>query len=268
MRSRLTAILLALGAACGGPAASDRAAYLAALQTADADAAERACGTIEDRVLAGECALFVAQGRARGGDADGADATCAGIAHEGWREVCHFEVVDGLALWGEEAITACGRAGAFSDRCLSHALQRHAGRIAHRYGMGQEADLLAWISARRAEYGLTEDTGVARAITAQHIAWRSCPDRAAGCGPFSLALCGTAPEDTCRQAYKVYVRSAAQGTDRVAGACAAPITRRRVAEAGLPDWTPDAESLARAVWEQLCRAARGRPDARGSARPG
>ena len=249
--------------ACGQSPGGDRDAYLRSIRSlgSDAGVAAGACKEIAAPVLQGECLLFVAQARARGGDAEGSRDTCEGIEHPGWQEVCFFEIVDGLGSWGDDAIRACARSGRFSDRCLSHALQRHAGRVVHRFGVGEEADLLAWIQAQKAHYGIVDDTRVERDIAAQHLAWRSC--RASipegPCPPFDRAMCGEAPEDTCLQTYKVYVKSEAQGSDGVRELCRRPISRIRVEAAGLPAWTPDTETLATQVWAQLCRAAMGRP---------
>jgi hypothetical protein len=74
---------------------------------------------------------------------------------------------------------------------------------------------------------------------------------------FSLALCGTAPQMICQEAYVERVRNAERAAGRTDGdwrrACGSHVTVERAVTLGLPGWSDDFGGLARAAWNQLCR---------------
>ena len=107
--------------------------YLAAIEAEDSESAVDACLRIRGEELESECLLHAAGKAARSGEE--ALVICGQIEHQGWRQACHFEVADAAGLVKAEAIAACAQAPAFSERCLSHAIVRHAGRVANRFSL-------------------------------------------------------------------------------------------------------------------------------------
>ena len=52
------------------------------------------------------------------------------------------------------AISACQRSGEFIERCLSHALSRHADRDWRSVPLGKEHEFLTWLEEQIPIYGL------------------------------------------------------------------------------------------------------------------
>lgn len=249
-------------AACFGSseptsASQDRDAYAAsaaALSTNAALAAEH-CSRIEDDRLHGECATFAAKemGKQR---LDGL-ALCATVRHDGWGQVCSFEAADGAGLIGDEALAACDRSGEFLERCLSHALSRHADRDWRSVSLGQEALFLAWLEEKIPYYRLEDGyQDVRRDFLARRIAERVRRSAAGEPRQFTTATCGTAPAATCSEAYRYLVRGSKAAQD-VSALCTAPLTPERLAAAGMPVWTDGEPATVAALWDVLCRELQG-----------
>ena len=230
--------------------------YIAALEASDTETAADACERIAQFELQSECLLYVAGDAARAGEE--AQAICERIESDAWRQACHFEVADAGGLIEEAAITACSLAPAFSDRCLSHAIVRHSGRVASRFGHGQEEEFTRWIQEQAHHYGLASSERVISDVLAQHISSRACataePEEV--CPDFSLQDCGNAPAEICRQAYRVTVRSAARRRD-LSTICTAPIESKTIRAAALPAWKPDFARPAIETWSHVCQALAG-----------
>jgi hypothetical protein len=255
LRPPAIAALLALGAcvedAALDPGAADREAYTAsaALLSTDPAAAGAACREIADPVLQGDCATFAAKEMAKA-KLDPLPL-CADVRHTGWQEVCFFESVDAAGLFGDTAIHACQRAGGFRQRCLSHALGRETDREWRQVAPGQEGAFVTWIEGRMPVYGLDKEVeDIPRDFLARRIA-----DRIAAPGQrrrFARADCGDAPEATCTEAYRFYVRKLFRQQDMRA-MCEQPVSLEAVEAAGLPGWEDDFAESAPEMWRRLCR---------------
>lgn len=235
-------------------AALDRQRYRqsAGLLKTDAARAAALCLEITDGVLQGECATFAAKQMA--GQRIDPLPLCAAVQHTGWQQVCYFEASDGAGLVGDEAIAACQRSGEFIERCLSHALSRHADRDWRQVPQGEEGAFLAWLEAQLPLYGLEAGyQDVRKDFLARRIADRM---RKSGDGAFSTAACGEAPAETCAEVYRYLVRGAARNLD-VAPLCAEPITPARLQVAGLPTWPDGDPAVVAELWGRLCRELQG-----------
>jgi hypothetical protein len=230
--------------------------YLASLEAEDSENAAEACFRIQATELQSECVLHVAGKAARAGE--DALSICTRIQHQGWRQACHFEVADAAGLVEDEAIAACTEAPDFIERCLSHAIVRHAGRVANRFSLGEEAQFTSWIQDQADVYGLESSERVIADVLAQHISSRACASRESDqpCPPFALEDCGAAPMDICRQAYRVTARSASRGID-LSSICSRPIHREGMESAGLPVWKDDFTRPAIETWGHICQAMTG-----------
>lgn len=243
------------------PRRQDQLLYQQALAASDPQAAVALCEQIQDLPTRGECVVFEAGELLKaGGDGYGA---CERLPHEGWQEVCFFEMVDAGKLRGEKAMRACQRTGAFLDRCLAHALQREESALARRYPAGQEQALQEHIR------GLTssDEEPLDVTITGRIIAERFRRSRSTQ--PFHRAACGTADDDACAEAYRVVVLRAG-GQGRAPDDCSMPMDVDRISAMGLPIWAEDAQDIADVVWGHLCRRANSRhiqpPDAQNARR--
>jgi hypothetical protein len=250
------------------PFASDGPHYIAALEATDTETAVDACERVKQSALQAECLLYVAGDAARAGE-DG-QAICERITSDAWSQACHFEVADAGGLIEDAAIAACSRAPDFSDRCLSHAIVRHSGRVASRFILGQEAEFTSWIQVQAKHYGLKSAERVVADVLAQHISSRACATSAPEevCPDFSFEDCGNAPIDICRQAYRVTIRSAARRHD-LSTICSTPIESKTIRAASLPAWSSDFTRPAIETWGHVCQALTGRtpppsPELRGS----
>lgn len=250
-------LLLALGCFEQPPPSTDqtdREAYAASARALaqDAQEAARLCLTIQDPVLQGDCATFTAKQMA--GQRLDPLPLCAAVTHAGWKQVCYFEASDGAGLVEDAAIEACQRSGEFIERCLSHALSRHADRDWRTLALGQEDDFLAWLEEQIPRYGLESGhQDVRKDFLARRIADRM---RKGSAGAFSSASCGDAPPATCAEVYRYLVRGAARDTD-VTALCAQPITDARLSAAGLPTWPDGDPAVVADLWGRLCRELKG-----------
>lgn len=259
MRFLLSILLLAActGEAPPSAAAQDRQAYAASAAALQSDAAQAAalCGQIENDRLHGECATFAAKemGKQR---LDGL-ALCATVRHDGWAQVCSFEAADGAGLIGEQALAACDRSGEFLERCLSHALSRHADRDWRQVPLGEEATFLAWLEEKIPYYRLENGyQDVRKDFLARRIAERVRRGVAGDPTRFSTADCGTAPATTCTEAYRYLVRGSRAAQD-VTDLCSAPVTPARIQAAGLAVWADGDPDTVDALWRVLCRELQG-----------
>ena len=237
------------------PFATDGTHYIQAIEAASIPEQIEQCREIASPTLQGECLLYTAGDAARLGEP--AEYLCESITHPGWQQACFFEISDAAGLVGDEAITACKKAPDLQDRCLSHAIVRHAGRVADRFQLGEESQFIDWIHEQADLYGLKDYQRVVSDVVAQHISSRACSDDTDGvCPPFSTSACGEVSADLCQQAYRITARSAAR-KQSLGPLCASPITRVRIQNANLPAWQPDYARPAIEVWEQICRSLAG-----------
>ncbi len=256
--SPLLALAGCLGATEPSSEALDRGRYTASTRAMGTDPAEaaRLCLDIGDDVLQGECITLAAKEMA--GKRLDALPLCDQVRHPGWAQVCTFEVADGAGLIGDEAIAACQRSGEFIERCLSHALSRHADRDWRTLDAGQEGAFLAWMDEQIPHYGLEQGfQDTRRDFLARRISERVRRE-APGGQPrsFSMADCGEAPADTCAEVYRYLVRGSARAMD-VSTLCAAPITDAALQGAGLPVWTDGEPAVVADLWGRLCRELQG-----------
>lgn len=266
LRRRIPLLLsmsLSFGAACETEPptsrdALDRETYAesARLVSTDANAAAQLCLKIDDGVLQGECATFAA--KALAGQRGDPLPVCAQLKHDGWQQVCYFEASDGAGLIGKPAISACQRSGEFIERCLSHALSRHADREWRAVPLGQEQDFLTWLEDQIPVYGLEAGyQDMRKDFLARRIAER-IRKAAPGGAPraFQAADCGTAPAVTCAEAYRYLVRGLAADKN-VYNLCSAPVTMERVQAAGLPTWPDGDPAVVDPLWKRMCRELQG-----------
>jgi hypothetical protein len=255
-----------LGPALEEPRLQDQSLYQQALRETDPERAIALCEQISDLPLRGECVVFEAGEYLKAGG-DGSSA-CLRLGDANWQAVCLFEMVDAGKLRGEEALRMCKDTGPFIERCLAHALQREENALARQFPAGQEGALQAHIGDLLKTYGLDaiSEEPIDAIITGRIIAdrfRRSGRDRL-----FSLAVCGTANEVACVEAYRVVVMTGGRDA-RAPSDCTPPIDRDQVSALGFPVWEDDAQGIADQVWAHQCRRARGRhkvpPDTR---RPG
>lgn len=260
---RLAAPLLGglLAAACGAApsreGAADRAAYLLSvrLQPKDAVAAAAACTQIDDDALRGECTALVARDlAAAGGDAW---STCRGLRPGRWRDLCTFEAIDGTGDFGTEVAEACQSTGDFRQRCLDHALVRHAAREWAELAPGDEEAMVRWLRMKVDEYNII---GNKQALV-HSIAGRAIADRARAAEPaatpdFSREACGTVEPAVCREAFESFLRHLSR-TERFAQLCKDGISAQRVRAAELPAWQDNVVDDIPGVLGEVCRARTG-----------
>ena len=250
---------LTLCIACGlqdaKPPKTDGSLYIQAIEAESVNEQAQRCQEIQTPTLQGECLLYTAGQAARMGEH--AEYLCDSITHPGWQQACFFELSDAAGLVGEEAMSACAKAPDLKDRCLSHAIVRHAGRVAERFQLGEENEFIAWIEEQANDYGLNDHQQVVSDVVAQHISSRACSEPIDGvCPPFSTADCGAVSAELCQQAYRITARSAAR-KQPLGTLCASPIIHDRIRDAGLPVWAPNYTRPAIEVWEQVCRSLAG-----------
>jgi hypothetical protein len=235
---------------------ADGTQYLAALSAEGLEESTAACLQIQSPALQGDCLLHLAGATARAGE-DARD-TCRAIAHSRWRQACYFEISDGAGLIDQDAMEACEKAPDFRDRCLSHAIVRHAGRVANRFELGEETEFSQWIVQQADRYGLANSERVVADVLAQHISSRACPDRGteAPCPDFARQDCGRASDEICRQAYRVTARTGARDID-ITAICRRPIEREALRAVGLPVWNPDFSRTAIETWGHICQSMTG-----------
>ncbi len=210
------------------------------------------CAQISDAGLSGECASLTARELAQDGQIDAALSTCQGMAPGGWRDECFFLISDVSRLSGDAAKQACAAAGQFRNQCVGHAIAREVSAVLNATEPGGEAEAYAQLDVVVQRYiPGREREGRIRQIMAGYLADRS-PE-----APFSLVLCGTAPQMLCQEAYIERVRNAERAAGRADGewrrACGTHVSMERAVSLDLPGWTPDFDGLARAAWAQLCR---------------
>jgi len=210
------------------------------------------CVPIPDAGLAGECFSLTARELAQDGQLDAALATCQGMSPGGWRDECFFLISDVSRLSGDAAKQACAAAGQFRNQCVGHAISREVSEILNAMTLGDEAEAYAQLDVVVQRYiPGREREGRIRQIMAGYLAERSPTE------PFSLVLCGTAPQMLCQEAYVERVRNAERAAGQADGAwrraCGAHVSVARAVSLDLPGWTPDFDGLARAAWGQLCR---------------
>lgn len=254
---RVVGVVMGLGIACdSGPSSAqrDRAAYAesARLQRTDVVSAAQACDDIGAPQLRAECLGLLMRDLAA--VSTDADAWCATMPDRHWVDLCRFEVIDGRALRGAEAVAACREVQTFHERCLSHALTRQVNREWRVIELGQEDDFVAWLDEQRQVYGIATSTAdLAADQLARVIARRMKPERGRVGPPpdFSRAVCGAASARTCSRAFHAYVRDSTRGMD-LGSVCQGSLSADELRAAGLPGWSPDAGELASEVWGQLC----------------
>lgn len=238
-------------------ASQDREAYAASAAALASNAAQAAehCSRIREDRLHGECATFAAKemGKQR---LDGL-ALCATVRHDGWGQVCSFEAADGAGLIGDEALAACDRSGEFLERCLSHALSRHADRDWRSVPLGKEAEFLSWLEEKIPYYKLENGyQDVRKDFLARRIAERVRRAVAGQPRQFTTTGCGAAPAATCSEAYRYLVRGA-QAAQDVSSLCSDALTPERLAAAGMPVWTDGDPAVVAGLWDVLCRELQG-----------
>lgn len=174
--------------------------------------------------------------------------TCQAMARGPWRDECHFLVVDASAATGEDARRWCAEAGAFRTRCLGHALNREADALLAGFSRGEEAAALdALVVLTRAWVRGGEAEGKARRLLVDHLAQR---DPGA---PLSVAICGSASAELCRDVYIERVRKGAtDGGASWRAACGRAVSLERAAATGQPTWTPALDPVAQDAWRELC----------------
>jgi hypothetical protein len=236
------------------PALIDARAYAEAIKTPDPHQALQLCERITDASMHGECTMFAArQLAASGGDAVG---VCDAL-QAGWQEVCLFEIIDSSGMRGGDAVASCQRTGSFKERCLAHALQREERPISEQFPPGQEAEMMEYIRAQVTFFGLdglTEEA-IDEKMTARIITERVLRmGQPRGSVPMSRALCGTATDAVCIEAYRIYVTKVG-GPGRVPKDCTVPLSTNQVRALSLPIWTEEFQPLADEAWRQLCKRA-------------
>jgi hypothetical protein len=221
------------------PTQSDDALYRSAF-TASATNASALCLAIDNPALQGGCVAELAAAEANPG-------WCDELPASQWRDECHFLVADSRELVGDAAVTACGRAGVWTQPCASHALIREM--TDELTAAGDEPSWLGRIDRRIDQRypELLDDkrtmaSGVAAAVLAARWSNR----------PFDVAECGMAGFRLCVRAYDELLRIHAGEFDTVA-VCAGPITAASARALGAPSWTPASRHLVLPAWEQRCR---------------
>ena len=233
---------------CEEPAPASAREYLAAVEARD----PARCQAITEPDLAGQCTSLTARELAQSGDVQGALTACRGMPVGSWRDECHFMVADVSRLEGNAAQVACSEAGMYRTQCVGHAIAREVSAVLNASAPGEEAQTLEALDVvvRRYIPGRERHTRV-RQLMAGHIGARQLD------APFSLALCGTAPEMICQEAYVERVRSTERAAGRTDGswrrACGSHVSLERAVSLGLPAWEPDFAGLSRGAWDQLCR---------------
>ena len=247
-RDARSAVLVIGLAACGGPSEpTDREHYRRSIGTEDPST----CAGIIDASARGECEAFVAHDLARRGRIDEARGVCKRMANGMWRDECLFLVVDASGAVGEQARKLCADAGTLRGRCLGHALNRAATRVFVEHGQGEELEALAALENLLREWPSSHESGwTARSRLVGELADRGTA------APFSMAACGTAHADICRDAFVERVRrqSSARGHHELERFCAGSRSVGSAERAGLPSWEPDAEATALQGWSLLCRS--------------
>jgi hypothetical protein len=247
-------LLVACGDAPGPDAAADRAAYLVSVrqQPRDAVAAAAACTQIDDSALRGECTALIARDlAAAGGDAWSA---CRGLRPGRWRDLCTFEAIDGTGDFGAEVAEACQSTGDFRQRCLDHALVRHAAREWAELAPGDEEAMVRWLRMKVDEYNIIGNKqALVHSIAGRAIATRQ---RSAGAGDFSREACGAVEPAVCREAFESFLRHLSR-TDRFAQLCRDGISAQRVRAAELPAWQDNVVDDIPGVIGEVCRARTG-----------
>ncbi len=233
--------------ACAQPP-SDAEHYLAAAAAEDA----ARCASITAPTLAGECAVMIAREQGQAGRLDAARSTCAALSAGLWRDECYFMVADVADVMGDQARQACALAGQFRTQCIGHAISREVSAVLKDAQRGDELQTLRLLDEAVGRYIPGQERGGrVRQMMATHIARRD-PEAL-----FSAALCGAAPPPICQDAFVERIRNHDRAAGRADGAwrraCGAQVTVARAQSLGLPGWSPDADGIARAGWEQLCR---------------
>ncbi len=219
------------------------------------------CMAIDAPQLRGECLAMAARDQARAGALEDALQTCATMPDgDPWRDECHFLTSDAVEATGEQARDICARAGRFTDRCLGHALGRDGRALLHAAAPGTEREVYRQLREQAQRY-FDSDRDAGRKLW--HILVEFVASRD-GAQPFSAATCGTLPQNICRSAFlsrmRFATRDAGVSEEVLYQRCdSLPVTAAQATEAGLPTWTPDAESIARGAWKMLCAGRPQRP---------
>lgn len=236
------------------PAHADRAAYVRAAST---PGDPNACLAISANPLRAECVAMAAGALAGDGRAEAGLTVCRGMQAGAWRDECVFLVVEEGDLEPPAALTACGEAGRYADRCRGHMLRKLAAGALETHPAGDEPAALVALEALARTWAPQAARPKARHLLSEHIAGRS-PE-----APFSRAHCGSADPDLCATAFQHRVqmagRAQAHGTRDFGSdappwmdACPPPVPMGRAVALGLPAWDPEVNAVVQTAWVTLC----------------